>query len=127
MTTKTNLRVALYARVAVRQPYDCDGVARQLAQVRRRIKDDGCTISADACFLDNGYSGATLLRPALERLRARVAQGRIDRLYLLTLDRLTRRCAHAGLLLDEFTQAGVELVVLNGVFSVHELLSEIQS
>jgi site-specific DNA recombinase len=95
--------------------------------MRRRIEDDGCTISADSCFLDNGYSGATLLRPALERLRTQVAQGLIDRLYLLTPDRLTRRYAHAALLLDEFTQAGVDLVVLNGVFAVHEPLVEIES
>jgi site-specific DNA recombinase len=98
-----------------------------LAQIYRRIEDDGCTIPSDACFLDNGSSGATLTRPALERLRTQVAQGMIDRLYIVTPDLLARRCAHILLLLDEFTQGGVELVVLNGSLPADEPLLEIKS
>ena len=37
-------------------------------------------------YVDDGYSGSTLVRPALERLRDRV--GAIDRLYVHSPDRL---------------------------------------
>ena len=36
----------------------------------------------ELCFVDEGYSGGTLLRPALERLRDQAAAGAIDRLYV---------------------------------------------
>ena len=41
-------------------------------------------------FTDEGYSGATLVRPALERLRDAVAAGNLDRLYVHSPDRLAR-------------------------------------
>ena len=44
-------------------------------------------------FLDDGYSGATLIRPALERLRDVVAAGSVDRLYIHSPDRLARTYA----------------------------------
>jgi len=63
--------------------------------------------------VDNGYSGATLIRPALERLRDVAAAGGIDRLYVHCPDRLARNYAHQVLLLEEFLRAGVEVVFLN--------------
>ena len=42
-------------------------------------------------LLDEGYSGATLVRPALEQLRDPVAAGGMDRLYVHSPDRLARR------------------------------------
>ena len=45
-------------------------------------------------FLDEGYSGATLIRPALERLRDVIAAGAIDRLYVHSPDRLARQYAY---------------------------------
>ena len=45
-------------------------------------------------FLDEGYSGATLIRPALERLRDVVAAGSVDRLYIHSPDRLARKYAY---------------------------------
>jgi site-specific DNA recombinase len=42
-------------------------------------------------FIDEGYSGATLVRPALERLREAVAVGAVDRLYVHSPDRLARK------------------------------------
>src|SRR5207244_11869968 len=63
--------------------------------------------------LDDGYSGTTLVRPALERLRDLVAAGAVDRLYIHSPDRLARKYAYQVLLVDEFHRAGVEVVFLN--------------
>ena len=59
----------------------------------------GATLPAELEFIDNGYSGATLIRPALERLRDVAAAGGIDQLYVHCPDRLARNYAHQVLLL----------------------------
>jgi site-specific DNA recombinase len=73
-------RVALYARVSSEQQSAANTIASQLAELKRRIAADDCTIQEEDCFIDDGISGSTLLRPALERLRDQVANGAIDRL-----------------------------------------------
>jgi site-specific DNA recombinase len=55
-------------------------------------------------FLDDGYSGQTLVRPALERLRDLAAAGGLERLYIHSPDRLARRYAVQVLLMDELQQ-----------------------
>jgi site-specific DNA recombinase len=64
-------------------------------------------------FLDDGYSGATLVRPALERLRDAAVAGVLDRLYVHAPDRLARKYAYQVLLVEEFGRCGVEVVFLN--------------
>jgi site-specific DNA recombinase len=52
-------------------------------------------------FLDDGSSGATLVRPALERLRDAAAAGSLDRLYVHSPDRLARKYAYQVVLVEE--------------------------
>lgn len=127
--TNNSLRVSLYARVSSEQQAEANTIASQVAELRRRIEQDGGVLDDDACFLDDGVSGSTLLRPALERLRDQVALGAIDRLYVLAPDRLARKAAHQALLIDEFNRAGVELVFLNhalGKSPEDDLLLQVQ-
>ena len=68
-------------------------------------------------------------RPALERLRDVVAAGGIDQLYVHCPDRLARNYAHQVLLLEEFLQAGVEVIFLNrevGQTPEDQLLLQVQ-
>jgi len=127
--TKFPLRVALYARVSSEQQAEANTIASQLADLKQRIVDDGCTVENDACFIDDGVSGTTLIRPALERLRDQVANGLVDRLYVHSPDRLARKYAYQALLVDEFFRAGVELVFLNhalGQSAEDDLLLQVQ-
>ncbi len=55
-----------------------------------RIVADGAQVAEDMRFIDARVSGATLIRPQLERLRDRAALGLVDRLYVLSPDRLSR-------------------------------------
>jgi site-specific DNA recombinase len=64
-------------------------------------------------FIDAGYSGSSLVRPALERLRDVAAAGGLDRLYVHCPDRLARHYAYQVLLLEELVQRGVEVIFLN--------------
>jgi site-specific DNA recombinase len=107
------MRVALYARVSSEGQARDDTIASQVAALRERIGADGFQLEPDHCYLDEGYSGASLLRPALERLRDAIAGGTVERVYVHAPDRLARRYAHQVLLIDEFQRAGAEIVFLN--------------
>ena len=106
-------QVALYARVSSEQHAEAQTIASQVAVLRERVAADGLTMSEAMQFLDDGYSGATLVRPALERLRDVIAAGSVDRLYIHSPDRLARKYAYQVLLVDEFRRAGVEVIFLN--------------
>src|SRR3989442_9945136 len=120
---------ALYARVSSDQQAEAHTIGSQIDALRARVADDGLVVPAEREFLDDGFSGATLVRPALERLRDLVAEGVIDRLYVHSPDRLARKYAYQALLLDEFQSAGVAVVFLNRALSQSpedELLLQVQ-
>ncbi|MBM0744625.1 recombinase family protein [Phormidium sp. CLA17] len=108
-----DIQVAIYARVSSEQQVSSHTIESQLSILREKITADGCVLQPDLQFIDEGYSGATLLRPALEQLRDLAATGSIDRLYIHSPDRLARKYAYQVLLLDELQRAGVEIVFLN--------------
>jgi site-specific DNA recombinase len=107
------IRAAIYARVSSERQAQEDTIDSQVQALRGRMHEERLTLDEELCFLDNGYSGSTLVRPALERLRDQAAAGAIDRLYVHSPDRLARRYAYQALLVDELQHCGVELVFLN--------------
>jgi site-specific DNA recombinase len=107
--------VALYARVSSDHQAKQQTIHSQVEALHQRVARDGLSVPPELCFLDDGHSGSTLLRPALERLRDQAAAGAIDRLYVHSPDRLARNYAYQVLLLDELHRAGVAVVFLNGV------------
>ena len=107
-------RIALYARVSSERQAHQETIESQLEALRQRAKADGVTVVPADVYADDGFSGATLARPALERLRDRIAEGGVDRLYVDCPDRLSRRYAYQVLLLEEFSTHGVDVVFLQG-------------
>jgi site-specific DNA recombinase len=105
--------VAFYARVSTEGQARDNTIASQITALRERIAADGGYLEPDDAYVDEGYSGSVLVRPALERLRDAAAAGRIGQLYVLAPDRLARRHAHQALLMEEFRRAGVEVLFLN--------------
>jgi site-specific DNA recombinase len=61
----------------------------------------GWNLSPEYVFRDDGYSGATLQRPGLERLRDAAASARLDRILITTPDRLARNYVRQVLLVEE--------------------------
>jgi site-specific DNA recombinase len=120
---------AIYARVSSDQQAEAHTVASQVAALRERVAAEGLTVPGAMQFIDEGYSGATLVRPALERLRDVVAARAVDRLYVHSPDRLARKYAYQVLLVDEFRRAGVEVIFLNralGQSPEDDLLLQVQ-
>ena len=123
------LQVAIYARVSSEQQAEAGTIASQLAALRERVAREGFSLLAELTFVDEGYSGSTLIRPALEQLRDAVALRGLDRLYIHSPDRLARKYAYQVLLIDEFQRAGVEVIFLNRTLSQSpedELLLQVQ-
>jgi len=81
---------AMEARVSSEPQAEAQTMARQVAAWRERVAAEGLTIPDALPFLDEGYSGATLVRPALERRRDVVAARAVDCLSLHSPDRLAR-------------------------------------
>ena len=71
-------------------------------------------VPPDWIFEDEGFSGATLVRPALERLRDIAAQVHIDVILCYSPDRLARRYAYQALLIEELRRVGTEVRFLKG-------------
>jgi site-specific DNA recombinase len=123
------LRLALYARVSSEGQKVQETIASQVAVLEERIRQDGGDPATVPRFLDDGYSGSTLVRPGLEQLRDLAASGGLDRLYVLAPDRLARHYAYQVLLRDELRRAGVEVIFLNqpaGGGPEGELLRQVQ-
>ncbi len=125
----TTIRAAFYARVSGEQQAAAHTIESQIAALSDRAESDGTPVPPKRQFVDDGYSGATLIRPALDRLRDLVSLGAIDRIYVHSPDRLARNYAYQVLLLDEWRRRGVELVFLNrplGQSPEDDLLLQVQ-
>ena len=123
------IQVAIYARVSSEQQSEAKTIESQLSELRAHVKALGLLLPSEHEFIDNGYSGSTLIRPALEQLRDVVAAGGIDQVYVHCPDRLARNYAHQVLLLEEFLRAGVEVNFLNrevGQTPEDQLLLQVQ-
>ena len=89
----TERQVGLYARVSSDQQADANTIDSQVAALRAQIAADGFDLRSVLEFIDAGYSGSSLVRPALECLRDVAAAGGLDRLYVHCPDRLARHYA----------------------------------
>src|SRR5208282_1603624 len=121
--------VALYARVSSEGQARDNTIASQIAALQERVAADGFRVLPDHAYVDEGYSGTILLRPALEKLRDAVAAGIVTRIYIHAPDRLVRRYAHQILLIEEFHRVGAEIIFLNhsiGGTAEDDLLLQVQ-
>lgn len=105
--------VAIYARVSSERQAQDATVDSQVEALKQRVAKDGHQLLPEQCFVDDGFSGSSLYRPALEKLRDAVADGSIDELYVLAPDRLARNYAHQVLLLEEFKSRGLDVIFIN--------------
>ncbi len=101
---------AIYARVSTDNQRAQGTITSQVDELRELAAARGLMVGPELVFCDEGISGATLVRPALERLRDGVAAGAFDVLLCHSPDRLARRYAYQVLLLDEFARAGIGVV-----------------
>lgn len=109
--------VALYARVSTAQQEKQGTIQSQLAALVTYATEQGLAIAPEHHYIDDGYSGARLDRPALERLRDAAWRGELDRVLILAPDRLARHYAYQYVVVEELERAGCVVQFVNGPFN----------
>jgi site-specific DNA recombinase len=99
---------AIYARVSSEQQREENTIASQTASLIEFAKSHDLEVPKEWVFEDAGYSGATLERPGLERVRDLAAEGQIQVVLAYSPDRLSRKYAYQILVIEEFARHGVE-------------------
>jgi site-specific DNA recombinase len=98
---------ALYVRVSTTRQQQHQTIEQQLSRLRDYVVTHPDWYVADEhIYRDDGYSGATLRRPGLDRLRDRAAMAAFECVLITAPDRLARNYVHQMLLVDELTQRG---------------------
>ncbi len=100
-------KVAIYARVSTEKQAEEQTIESQLAELRSVCK----SFPLAKEYADRGWSGETLDRPALDALRQDARNGGIERLYIHSLDRLSRNLYQQGILVEELRKHGVQIYV----------------
>lgn len=108
-------KAAIYARVSTAEQaekgYSLD---TQLEACRHRAGELGVTDTEE--FVDDGYSGEFIERPAFDRLRGRLASKEFAHVIVYDPDRLARNLAHQLIVTEEMEKAGAELVFVSVSF-----------
>src|ERR1700675_792457 len=120
---------AIYARVSSDKQREENTIASQTAALVAFARAQQFEVPKEWVFEDDGYSGANLIRPGLERVRDLAAEGLIQAVLIYAPDRLSRRYAHQILLIEELARAGVETLFVRaprGSTSEDELLVQFQ-
>src|SRR6266516_1902292 len=105
---------AIYARVSSAQQKKDQTIGSQTAALREHARQLGAELPEEWVFEDEGHSGATLVRPALEALRDLTAQGCVDVVLCYSPDRIARKFAYQALLIEEFARSGVRVEFVKG-------------
>jgi site-specific DNA recombinase len=100
------MRIAMYARVSTQRQAQSQTIEQQLQRLQAHCQAQGWQWQEPHVFRDDGYSGATLKRPGLDRLREQVRQAAFDRVLITAPDRLARNYVHQMLLIEELEQGG---------------------
>jgi site-specific DNA recombinase len=106
------VKVALYARVSTERQQERGTVSSQLEALRAAARANGDEVIEE--FVDDGYSGTRLDRPALDRLRDAAEAGVLDGVICLCADRLARVYAYQVLIIEELQRFGVSVLFLEG-------------
>src|SRR6516225_4979387 len=107
-----NKPAAVYARVSSDRQKENQTIASQTAALQEYALAQGYLVPAEWVFEDEGYSGASLVRPGLEAMRDLAAQGQIEAALVYSPDRLSRKYAYQVLLVEEFARCGVSMLFL---------------
>jgi site-specific DNA recombinase len=110
------MRVAIYGRVSTGHQVEHQTIEQQLERLREHVGGhaaEGWSLDARHVFRDDGYSGAALARPGLDRLRDAVRNRELDRILVTAPDRLARNYVHQMLLLEEWARAGCAIEFLD--------------
>jgi site-specific DNA recombinase len=102
-------KAALYARVSTDAQQKEGTIESQLVELKRQIAVAGHVLAAE--YIDDGYTGTLLDRPALNRMRADLKTDRFDRIYFLAADRVAREVEYQRIIVGELLKYGKQITI----------------
>ena len=107
------MRAAVYARVPATRQAQAQGIEQQLDRLRAAVAERDWELDDQHVYRDDGYSGARLGRPGLDRLRDHAALADLDVVVVAAPDRLARNYVHQVLLIEELAGHGCQVEFLD--------------
>jgi site-specific DNA recombinase len=107
------MRAAVYARVSTTRQAQAQTIEQQLDRLRSAVTGRGWELEDQHVYRDDGYSGASLGRPGLDRLRDHAALADLDVVLVTAPDRLARNYVHQVLLIEELAGHGCQVEFLD--------------
>lgn len=104
---------AIYTRVSSDQQKENKTIDSQVDELLDFAEQQGYVVPDEYVFKDEGYSGAILVRPGLEKVRDLSAESQIQAVLIYSPDRLSRNYAYQVVLIDEFASCGTEVLFVN--------------
>lgn len=105
-------KAVLYARVSSDKQKDEKTIDSQIAVLKERIKADSNILLEE--FIDDGWTGETLERPELSRLREKARNSEFEAVYIYHLDRLSRELGNQLFVVGELKRLGIEIYTSQG-------------
>ncbi len=105
------MNVAIYARVSTERQEREDTISSQVKQLKDHAAKLGYIVTGD--YIDNGYSGELLARPALDRMRDDAARGTFERVLITNPDRLARKFIFGEIVIEDLKKRGIAVEFLN--------------
>ena len=105
------MRVAIYARVSTERQQKEQTIDSQIEQLEQYAKKKKYTIVKR--YIDEGWSGGLLARPALDQLRDDCAKKEFKAVLISCPDRLTRKYVYQEIVIEEIQKSEIEVIFLN--------------
>jgi site-specific DNA recombinase len=102
-------KAAFYARVSTTAQEKDRTVESQIVALKRQVAAAGDVLVKE--YVDDGFSGAKLDRPAMDRLRNDLKTNLFDAIYFLGTDRIARDVVYQNIIIGEILKHGKQLVV----------------
>jgi len=110
MESKPIKLIATYQRVSTANQEEEETIKNQTNILGEFAEKNNYSIVRD--YIDDGWSGDTLIRPALDQLRQDAKEKIWDAVLIYDPDRIARRYSYQELIMDELKEAGVEVIFI---------------
>jgi site-specific DNA recombinase len=120
------MKVAHYARVSTNRQMQSQSIEQQIERVQEAVtQHPEWELSAEHFYRDDGYSGAKLNRPGLDRLRDATSMAVFQLVLITAPDRLARKYVHQVLLIEELNNLGCEIQFLERPMKADDPLDQL--
>ena len=107
------MKIALYARVSTNRQSQSQSIEQQIERLQESVSHHAeWELEPEHIYRDDGYSGAKLNRPGLDRMRDAANMAAFELILVTAPDRLARKYVHQVLLIEELKKLGCDIQFL---------------